>query len=94
MFEEFEVYIQDYADRYLTKSKGNIYICPYCKTAFTLIDMKRLRFDCFSCDKEADIYDLIGEVENIPDKKGQLERAKELYGNDDIVQPLKEKNMV
>jgi Replicative DNA helicase len=43
-------------------------------------DPKGQRVHCFSCGISYDLFDLIGLFEGIPDKKGQLHRAKQLYG--------------
>ena len=87
--EELKPYLQDYVERTTGKSKGqNMYICPLCGSgtgkshtgAFSIDKKDPTRWKCFSCGRSGDIFDLIGEVENIPEPLEQLKRAGELYG--------------
>lgn len=85
--EQLKGYLRSYVESITEKSKGaNMYVCPLCGSgsgshatgAFSVKD--GTSWKCFSCDKGGDIFDLIGEVENITDYNEQLKRAGELYG--------------
>lgn len=85
--EQIKGYLRSYVESITEKSKGaNMYICPLCGSgsgshgtgAFSIKD--GTSWKCFSCDKGGDIFDLIGEVENITDYNEQLRRAGDLFG--------------
>lgn len=88
-FEKYKENIMDYASKNLQKKGGSRikpkYICPFCgsgsgphKTAaFTIYPTS---FNCFSCGKSGDLFDLVGEVEHL-DKAAAIHRVKELYGD-------------
>lgn len=81
----YKNFTRDYAEKHLTPSKYDQYVCPYCSSglgghatgAMTLFDNG---FFCFSCRKSGDIFDLIGHFEGIEGYRNQLRRVKELYG--------------
>lgn len=87
-FEELKPYLRHYVESITEKSKGGMYVCPLCKSgtgahgtgAFSIDRNDPTRWKCFSCDRSGDIYDLIGEYENITDRAEQFRRASELYG--------------
>lgn len=73
-----------YAKGHLQPSKGGMYVCPICgsgsgpnKTG--AFSVKGPIWTCFSCGKKGDLFDLIGEVEQLPGKAAQFARARELY---------------
>lgn len=81
--------LQEYVEQITERSKGaNMYICPICGSgkgrnhtgAFSIDKADPTRWKCFSCGRGGDIFDLIGEVENIKDPKEQFIRAEELLG--------------
>lgn len=84
-------HIKEYADNNLIHSKHGFYACPYCDSghgknrdsdgAFS-IDRKTDRFKCFSCETTGDLFDLIGQVEQIEGFEEQVNRAISIYGND------------
>ena len=65
-----------------------MYVCPFCSSgtgknhtgAFSINSKDSTHWKCFSCGKSGDIFDLIGEIENISKPVDQLKRAYELYG--------------
>lgn len=68
------------------KAGRNMYKCPLCasgngahRTGAFSIKSDNLTWHCFSCGKGGDIFDLIGEYENIADHNAQLKRACELF---------------
>lgn len=78
--------LKPYVERITKKSKGaNMYICPICgsgtgehKTgAFSL---KGENWTCFACNRNGDIFDLIGLIENLTGYNEQLKKAGELFG--------------
>lgn len=81
--------LPEYVAGITQKSKGQSgnYNCPICKSgthknhsgAFSIYD-NGMKWKCHSCGKGGDIFDLIGEVENIPEPKEQLKRGAELFG--------------
>lgn len=90
-------YLRDYVESITEKSKGGAYICPLCGSgtgkhrsgAFNIDPKNPTRWKCFSCDKSGDIFDLIGQYENIPEYIDQITRAREFLG--DSTQPQKTK---
>ena len=89
--EQLKGKLRNYVDSITSKSKGaSMYVCPLCgsgtghnKTgAFSI--QGDTKWKCFSCNKGGDIFDLIGEVENMTDHTEQLKRARELYGTTDV----------
>ena len=88
---ELKEHLQDYVERVTQKSKGaNMYVCPFCGSgtgphgtgAFSINPKEPTKFRCFSCGKGGDIFDVIGEVENLPRPLDQLKRAAEIYNID------------
>lgn len=67
----------------------NQFICPLCKSgthrghrstgAFTVYETNS--WHCFACGETGDIFSLIGKYEGLPSFPEQLQRAKELFGN-------------
>ena len=79
--------LRTYVESITKKSKGsNMYVCPFCHSgegahgtgAFSIKD--ETSWKCFSCNRSGDIFDLIGEIENLSDFSAQLKRAGELFG--------------
>lgn len=81
----YKQFTRDYAEKHLTKSKGEQYVCIWCGSgtkahgtgAFTIY---KDGFFCHSCNKSGDLLDLIAYIEGIPDHQACLARAEELYG--------------
>ena len=73
------------------KAGKNMYVCPLCASgthsgrnsngAFS-IKADGETWHCFSCQKGGDIFDLIGEYENIDSHTEQLKRAGQLFKTD------------
>lgn len=88
-------YLRDYVESITKKSKSGSYVCPLCGSgtgrhksgAFSIDPKDPTRWKCFSCDKSGDIFDLIGQYENIPEYTEQISRAREFLG--DSTQPRK-----
>lgn len=88
--ERLKTYLPDYVERITEHSKGNAYVCPLCGSgtgpngtgAFNIYDNgSGPRWHCFACDRDGDLYDLIGAVEAIEDHNEQLRRALDLFGS-------------
>ena len=84
--QSLKSYLQDYADRTLTKSKGGLYNCPICgsgtgfnKTGALGIFDNGTRWKCQSCGKGGDIFDLYAEVYHY-DLSEATRRVIDLYG--------------
>ena len=88
---ELKKHLTDYVSSITTpdhKAGRNMYKCPLCGSgthggrnsngAFS-ITKDGESWKCFSCNKGGDIFDLIGEHENLPDHNDQLKRAAELF---------------
>lgn len=69
--EEIKRHLPDYADTFLTRSKGkNQYNCPFCRSgtgpkatgAFTVYPDDN-KYKCFSCGVSGDIFDLAAHME-------------------------------
>ena len=98
--EQLKAQLTRYVESITERSKGaNMYICPLCgsgsgrsRTGAFSIYQEGTRWKCFSCGKEGDIFDLIGEHENIPDYTEQARRAGELcnISTYDYIAPTKE----
>ena len=98
--EQLKSQLTRYVESITERSKGaNMYICPLChsgsgrsRTGAFSIYQEGTRWKCFSCGKEGDIFDLIGEHENIPDYTEQARRAGELcnISTYDYIAPTKE----
>lgn len=90
--EELKGYLKDYVDGITTTSRKagrGMYTCPLCgsgtgrsKTGAFSLDpaTNYTRWKCFACQKQGDIFDLIGIMENLPDHTAQLERAANIFG--------------
>lgn len=86
--EQLKGQLKSYVESITSKSKGtNMYACPLCgsgtgshKTGAFSITKDGKSWKCFSCNKGGDIFDLIGEHEQITDHSEQLKTAGELYG--------------
>lgn len=82
-------YLRDYVESITEKSKGGAYVCPLCGSgtgkhrsgAFNIDPKDPTRWKCFACDKSGDIFDLIGQYENIPEYMDQITRAREFLGD-------------
>lgn len=85
--ETLKGYLPDYMARALEPSKSGLYNCPFCGSgtgehgtgALSLLPDGKA-FYCHACGKRGDILDLVGELENITDYNGRLQRAAQLYG--------------
>lgn len=81
-----DTYLQSYVQTITEKAPQGNYICPLCGSgtgrnhsgAFSIMPDKT-SWKCFACDKGGDIFDLIGEYEQISDFNGRLKRAAELF---------------
>ncbi len=92
--------LRRYADGTLTKSKNGFYVCPFpsCNSgekaggkgtgAFRITD-DGLKWKCFSCRRGGDIFDLIGEIENLQEFPDQVERAAEILHEKEITRYTK-----
>ena len=89
--EQAKTFLKDYANQKLTKDPKlkDKFVCPFCGsgtgkngTAALAIDDKSggIYWRCFSCGEHGDIFDLVGKVENLPNKKDAFERVYSLYG--------------
>ena len=85
--------LEEYVESILHHSvKGNrhAYICPLCDSgtganqtgAFTINKHDPTQWKCFACNESGDIFDLIGHLEQIPDFKGRLIKAGEIFDMD------------
>ena len=84
-------HLKDYIEAHTKKSPKGSYIClnPLCKSGegknqtgaffYYLNSDGRPKFKCQSCGIQGDLFDLIGIVENIPERREQIKRAQELY---------------
>ena len=97
--ERLAYFLPDYVKTHLTPSKGdNKYNCPFCPSgtgknetgAFGIVTENPRKYHCFACGAKGDLFDLIGQVEGIPEFVGRVARAKELYGGGE---PAKVNNM-
>lgn len=87
--ERLKTYLRDYVESITRKSKGkDKYVCPLCgsgtgehRTGAFTIGQGGTHWECFSCGKGGDLFDLIGEYETIPTLQERIERAKELFPN-------------
>lgn len=77
--------LRSYVESITTRSAGNMYVCPLCKSGTGEHRTGAFSIDgdfwkCFSCGECGDIFDLIGKVEGVTGYSDQLRRAGELYG--------------
>lgn len=86
--DELKTHLREYVESITDKSQSGMYVCPLCHSgegrhhtgAFSVNAKDPTSWHCFSCNSGGDIFDLIGEVEHIPEPLRQLERAAEIYG--------------
>lgn len=79
-------FLESYVQQITTKARTGGYICPLCHSgegknhsgAFSITPNKT-SWKCFSCDKGGDVFDLIGEYEQISGFNERLERAANLF---------------
>lgn len=84
--ENLKQYLKDYTDYHLERSKSGLYVCPFCNSgtgrnktgAFSI---KGDKWNCFSCNRSGDLFDLIGAIENLGTYPERLARAEQLYGS-------------
>lgn len=85
--EQLKGQLRKYVESITEPSRGaNMYVCPLCESgtgpngtgAFSIKD--DTSWKCFSCQKGGDIFDLIGEIENLAEYNEQLTRAGEIFG--------------
>lgn len=87
--EQLKTHLRDYVETITQKSKGkDKYICPLCgsgtgehRTGAFTIGNGGTHWECFACGKGGDLFDLIGEYENIPTLQGRIEKAEERFPN-------------
>jgi hypothetical protein len=84
--------LPEYVVTVTTKSKGGFYTCPLCGSGTGpnksgAFRVHGARFRCFSCGKSGDVFDLIGEIERIPDFRDRARRAVELFEIDGSMRP-------
>lgn len=81
--------LRSYVESITTPSRERgKYNCPLCHSgnrrngtgAFSIDRNNPTQWHCFSCNEGGDLFDLIGKVENLPEYKDQIERARQLYG--------------
>lgn len=81
-------YLRSYVETITKKSQGkNKYNCPFCHSgtgksktgAFTIYSKNHEMWQCYSCRRTGDIFDLVGEYENIPEPINRLKRVCEIY---------------
>lgn len=80
------------------KAGKSMYICPLCGSgssgrrdsdgAFSVYE-NGTKWKCFSCGKGGDIFDLVGEVENVSDKGEQFRRVQEIVSGAAYIEPAK-----
>lgn len=93
--EAIKPLIGDYITQHLgiKLDRNNQGICPLCKSgtgknksgAFTYYPDTN-SYSCFSCHSGGDIFNLIGEYENITDFTAQIERAKHIFNITEFTQ--------
>lgn len=76
--------LANYVNSITSKSKSGMYVCPLCHSGegangTGAFSVKGEQWKCFVCQKGGDIFDLIGEYENIADYTEQVKRAKEIF---------------
>ena len=91
MNDEKQVYkdmLRDYVEQITQKSKGGFYICPLCgsgtganKSGALSIAKDGQKWTCFSCGKNGDVFDLIGEMYGIDGFSQRLQKAREIFGS-------------
>ena len=88
--EEIKKHLSDYAETYLTRSKGkNQYNCPFCGSgtgpkatgAFTVYPQDN-KYKCFSCGVSGDILDLAAQTETAGDIGKAFRLLSERYGTE------------
>lgn len=74
------------ATRYLTKSKGQLYICPFCGsgthengTGAVKYYPETNTFHCFSCEKSGDVFDLYQQEHGVDFSTSLAELGQELH---------------
>ena len=81
--EQIKTHLKDFCDSYLTKSKNNFYICPFCDSGngehhTGAFSVKGKIFKCFSCNATGDIFNLYCKIHNT-DFKTALNDLEEMY---------------
>ncbi|MCD9218099.1 toprim domain-containing protein [Lactobacillus delbrueckii subsp. lactis] len=67
------------------------YVCPFCSSgehskgtgAFSVTPDGQ-HWTCFSCTRNGDVFDLVGDLEHIDNKEGQREKVVEIIGRDPV----------
>jgi hypothetical protein len=91
--------LPEYVEAVTTKSKGGFYSCPLCgsgtgpnKSGAFRVHGDRWR--CFSCGRGGDVFDLLGEIERVPDFRDRARRAEEVFRIDGGMRPVTEAPVV
>lgn len=86
--EDYKAMLRDYIEQITHKSKGGLYACPLCgsgtganKSGALSIAKDGQKWTCFSCGKNGDVFDLIGEMYGIDGFSQRLQKAREIFGS-------------
>lgn len=83
--ETIRPYLKDVVERTTEKSKGNMYVCPFCSSgtgknktgAFGIYD-NGVKWKCQACQRQGDVFDYIGELEHLQTLPEQIARVENL----------------
>ena len=69
----------------LEKRGGHTYVCPFCDSGngpnhSAAFKVSGNHWKCYACGRYGDVFDLVGGVENIDDRRGQLEAVAQRAG--------------
>ena len=91
---DYKGYLPEYARRTLPVASKGFYVCPFCRSGEKRNKTAALkiyddRFKCYSCDKFGDIFNLVGEVEQLTFAES-VRRVEEMFGGQPI-KPVKKR---
>lgn len=83
--EELRPLLKDVVERTTEKSKGNMYICPFCSSgtgknktgAFGIYD-NGVKWKCQACQRQGDVFDYVGELEHLQTLPEQIAKVEDL----------------
>ena len=86
-YDSIKTHLRDYVEQITQQSKNGMYVCPICgsgtgpkRTGAFSITPDGLRYKCFSCGKEGDIFDLY-EQTKLCGKREARRALFDMYGN-------------
>lgn len=82
--------LPEYVGSVTSRSRNGFWVCPLCGSGTGpnrsgAFRVRGDRWKCFSCGRGGDVFDLVGEIEQMPDFRDRVRRAEEVFRVDGCV---------